>query len=44
MFHSIQNEVLHLRRYQNRHLELDSNLDSGEYRLLTENDFDKIKL
>ncbi|MDT3936554.1 16S rRNA pseudouridine(516) synthase, partial [Staphylococcus aureus] len=23
-------------------LELDSNLDSGEYRLLTENDFDKL--
>lgn len=42
MFHSIQNEVLHLRRIKIADLELDSNLDSGEYRLLTENDFDKL--
>ncbi|CDR66259.1 pseudouridine synthase [Staphylococcus schweitzeri] len=42
MFHSIQNEVLHLRRIKISDLELDSDLDSGEYRLLTENDFDKL--
>lgn len=42
MFHSIQNEVLHLRRIKIADLELDSDLDSGEYRLLTENDFDKL--
>lgn len=42
MFHSIQNEVIHLKRIKIADLELDSNLESGNYRLLTENDFDKL--
>ena len=36
MFHSIQNEVIHLKRIKIADLELDSNLESGNYRLLTE--------
>ncbi|EMM6953217.1 rRNA pseudouridine synthase [Staphylococcus aureus] len=42
MFHSIQNEVIHLKRIKIADLELDSNLESGNYRLLTENDFHKL--
>lgn len=44
MFHSIQNEVIHLKRIKIADLELDSNLESGNYRLLTENDFHKLNL
>lgn len=44
MFHSIQNEVIHLKRIKIADLELDSNLESGSYRLLTENDFHKLNL
>ncbi|MBE5666569.1 rRNA pseudouridine synthase [Staphylococcus sp. SS251] len=44
MFHSIQNEVIHLKRIKIADLELDSNLELGNYRLLTENDFHKLNL
>ena len=35
MFHSIDNEVLELKRLKISNLTLDENLKSGEYRLLT---------
>ncbi|MBO1199612.1 rRNA pseudouridine synthase [Staphylococcus simiae] len=44
MFHSIENEVLELRRIKIANLELDSNLKLGQYRLLTETDFKQLNL
>ena len=43
MFHSIENEVLELKRIKITQLELDHNLDLGSYRLLTQIDFDNLK-
>lgn len=43
MFHSIENEVLELKRIKIANLELDENLNSGEYRFLNENDFDNLE-
>lgn len=43
MFHSIENEVLELKRIKIAQLELDHNLDLGSYRLLTQIDFDHLK-
>lgn len=43
MFHSIENEVLELKRIKITQLELDHNLDLGSYRLLTQLDFDNLK-
>ncbi|MGZ9490744.1 pseudouridine synthase [Staphylococcus epidermidis] len=43
MFHSIENEVLELKRIKIAQLELDNNLDLGSYRLLTQIDFDNLK-
>ena len=43
MFHSIENEVLELKRIKIAQLELDHNLDLGSYRLLTQIDFDTLK-
>lgn len=43
MFHSIENEVLELKRIKIAELELDYNLDLGSYRLLTQLDFDNLK-
>lgn len=43
MFHSIENEVLELKRIKIAQLELDHNLDFGSYRLLTQIDFDNLK-
>ena len=43
MFHSIENEVLELKRIKLAQLELDHNLDLGSYRLLTQIDFDNLK-
>lgn len=43
MFHSIDNEVLELKRIKIAQLELDHNLDLGSYRLLTQIDFDNLK-
>ncbi|RUN34139.1 16S rRNA pseudouridine(516) synthase [Staphylococcus epidermidis] len=43
MFHSIENEVLELKRIKIAQLELDYNLDLGSYRLLTQIDFDNLK-
>ena len=43
MFHSIENEVLELKRIRIAQLELDHNLDLGSYRLLTQIDFDNLK-
>ena len=43
MFHSIENEVLELKRIKISQLELDHNLDLGSYRLLTQIDFDNLK-
>ena len=43
MFHSIENEVLELKRIKIAQLELDHNLDLGSYRLLTQIDFDNLK-
>ncbi|MGZ9486620.1 pseudouridine synthase [Staphylococcus epidermidis] len=43
MFHSIENEVLELKRIKIAQLELDHNLDLGSYRLLTHIDFDNLK-
>ena len=43
MFHSIENEVLELKRIKSTQLELDHNLDLGSYRLLTQIDFDNLK-
>ncbi|WP_322770761.1 pseudouridine synthase [Staphylococcus epidermidis] len=43
MFHSIENEVLELKRIKIAQLELDHNLDLGCYRLLTQIDFDNLK-
>ena len=43
MFHSIENEVLELKRRKIAQLELDHNLDLGSYRLLTQIDFDNLK-
>lgn len=43
MFHSIENEVLELKRIKIAQLELDHNLDLGSYRLLTQLDFDNLK-
>lgn len=42
MFHSIENEVLELKRIKIAQLELDHNLDLGSYRLLTQIDFDNL--
>ena len=42
MFHSIENEVLELKRIKIAQ-ELDHNLDLGSYRLLTQIDFDNLK-
>lgn len=42
MFHSIENEVLELKRIKIAQLELDHNLDLGSYRLLTPLDFDNL--
>lgn len=42
MFHSIENEVLELKRIKIAQLELDHNLDLGSYRLLTQLDFDNL--
>ncbi|EHJ07714.1 pseudouridine synthase [Staphylococcus simiae] len=44
MFHSIENEVLELRRIKIANLELDSNLELGQYRLLTKTDFEQLNL
>ena len=44
MFHSIENEVLKLRRIKIANLELDSDLELGQYRLLTETDFKQLNL
>ena len=43
MFHSIENEVLELKRIKIAQLELDHNSDLGSYRLLTQIDFDNLK-
>ena len=43
MFHSIENEVLELKRIKIAQLEIDHNLDLGSYRLLTQIDFDNLK-
>lgn len=43
MFHSIENEVLELKRIKIAQLELDHNLYLGSYRLLTQIDFDNLK-
>ncbi|MCG2446512.1 rRNA pseudouridine synthase [Staphylococcus epidermidis] len=43
MFHSIENEVLELKRIKIAQLELDHNLDLGSYRLLTQIDFNNLK-
>ena len=43
MFHSIENEVLELKRIKIAQLELDHNIDLGSYRLLTQIDFDNLK-
>ena len=43
MFHSIENEVLELKRIKIAQLELYHNLDLGSYRLLTQIDFDNLK-
>lgn len=43
MFHSIENEVLELKRIKIAQLELDHILDLGSYRLLTQIDFDNLK-
>lgn len=43
MFHSIENEILELKRIKIAQLELDHNLDLGSYRLLTQIDFDNLK-
>lgn len=43
MFHSIENEVLELKRIKIAQLELDHNLNLGSYRLLTQIDFDNLK-
>ena len=43
MFHSIENEVLELKRIKIAQLELDHKLDLGSYRLLTQIDFDNLK-
>lgn len=43
MFHSIENEVLELKRIKIAQLELDHNLELGSYRLLTQIDFDNLK-
>ncbi|UTF15488.1 pseudouridine synthase [Staphylococcus epidermidis] len=43
MFHSIENEVLELKRIKIAQLDLDHNLDLGSYRLLTQIDFDNLK-
>ena len=43
MFHSIENEVLELKRIKIAQLELDHNLDLGSYRLLSQIDFDNLK-
>lgn len=43
MFHSIENEVLELKRIKIAQLELDHNLDLGSYRLLTQIAFDNLK-
>lgn len=43
MFHSIENEVLELKRIKIAQIELDHNLDLGSYRLLTQIDFDNLK-
>lgn len=43
MFHSIENEVIELKRIKIAQLELDHNLDLGSYRLLTQIDFDNLK-
>ncbi len=36
MFHAIENEVLELKRLKIANLAIDGNLQSGEYRLLTD--------
>ena len=43
MFHSIENEVLELKRIKIAQLELAHNLDLGSYHLLTQIDFDNLK-
>ena len=43
MFHSIENEVLELKRVKIANLELDETLNSGEYRFLNEQDFENLK-
>ncbi|AKL92179.1 pseudouridine synthase [Staphylococcus capitis] len=43
MFHSIENEVLKLKRVKIANLELDKTLNSGEYRFLNEQDFENLK-
>lgn len=43
MFHSIENEVLELKRVKIANLELDKTLNSGEYRFLNEQDFENLK-
>lgn len=43
MFHAIDNEVLVLKRVSIGDLQLDSGLDLGEYRHLTEEDFKKLR-
>ena len=42
-FHSIENEVLELKRVKIANLELDETLNSGEYRFLNEQDFENLK-
>ena len=43
MFHSIENEVLELKRVKIANLELDKTLNSGEYCFLNEQDFENLK-
>lgn len=43
MFHSIENEVLELKRIKIANLELDQSLNDGEFRFLNEQDFNNLK-
>ncbi|MDU4450526.1 MAG: 16S rRNA pseudouridine(516) synthase, partial [Staphylococcus lugdunensis] len=43
MFHSIENEVLELKRIQIANLRLDEELDEGQYRVLTQTDIEQLK-
>ncbi len=43
MFHSVNKEVVYLKRIQMNHLKLDKNLKLGEYRRLTDEELNRLK-